>query len=301
MRSKGTRSTGSERKKRQILLLLYLATMLLCLVSSHRKHVPAYALERPRLAKSRRIDCWDIMVTVTVGMDEMFVNWLHWYDSLGCCHRLFVCTPDDEVEAKYRTVNRSDIVFVKEEVLFRSVKQTSVAYGTPEYKALMSHRPRSIMTLMRRFNISKLLFADIDSVWLGDPVEFFLPGYDLIASVDGFSGQAPFICGGFVAYISTPKTWELLQAWNKELQVTPQHNQPMLNSLVRRLRVRVLALPSLHFPSGKMFFERNTRKYAVVVHANFMVGRERKVKALKEAGLWAVSTHNHTSSAGTLL
>lgn len=139
---------------------------------------------------------------------------------------------------------------------------------------------------MELFNISKLLFTDVDTVWLADPVLFFQAGYDMIASVDAYVDNKPYYCGGFVAYISTGETWQFLRAWQSELDKEPQHNQPVLNSLLPTSGVKVLALPSLQFPSGKLYFEEKIRKYAIVVHANFMVGKERKINSLKTAHLW---------------
>mmetsp|Transcript_2149 Transcript_2149/g.7152 ORF Transcript_2149/g.7152 Transcript_2149/m.7152 type:complete len:370 (+) Transcript_2149:191-1300(+) len=240
----------------------------------------------PRLT-ARNKTCWPIMVTVSSGVEDLFHNWMYWYNRLKPCHRLYVHAEDSRIHRSLQVIydNHNFVLLSSEEDLHTN---RGLRYGTIEYKSLMSRRPRDVMNVMKRFNLTKILFTDVDTVWLSDPAPFLLPGYDMIASVDAFTHQTPYFCGGFVAYMSTERTWELLQAWSKELQIQPQHNQPVLNKFIAQGRVQILALPSAQFPSGRLYFHQQRKDHAVVVHANFLQGTEAKTQELKRSLLWHV-------------
>jgi rhamnogalacturonan II specific xylosyltransferase len=100
----------------------------------------------------------------------------------------------------------------------------------------------------------------------------------------------------FIRY--NQRTMALMAAWHEALfRLTPGRdvNQYVFNEVLRdqflsQLRVRVL--PAEAFPSGALYFNQNWREELAgppsVVHNNFIIGRERKLRRFKDLGLWLI-------------
>ena len=77
------------------------------------------------------------------------------------------------------------------------------------------------------------------------------------------------------------------------------HEQRYLNYLVSKNDsvVRVKGLDMTLFPSGRDYFDKHKPQAAgvepVVIHNNYIVGKEKKQRRFAETGLWRVDAEKH--------
>jgi hypothetical protein len=116
-------------------------------------------------------------------------------------------------------------------------------------------------------------------------------------------------CTGLLAVKANRKTLELVSTWEAALKKRPDIDQHVFNSVysdVYRYRTveennsakgaistvipYVQPLSQKLFPNGRDYFSKNftkeDRDNVVQVHANFMMGHDKKKDRLKEFGLW---------------
>lgn len=133
-----------------------------------------------------------------------------------------------------------------------------------------------------------VIYTDVDTVWLADPRMYFKGDYEVWTSLDR---QVQY-CTGFIACMSTERTKDFLHKWDAALKEKPQLNQKIYNALISNATpsVKHTHLPVHQFPSGNLYFRgvwSQKRKYAVVVHNNFIIGGgNRKICRFKKFGLW---------------
>jgi len=181
-------------------------------------------------------------------------------------------------------------------------------YGSEAYKMMMSQRPRYISSLIE--DKCSVLFSDIDIVWLQNPfsvirnvgfaeANMYLTA-DSIADTPRNRKHPPPLTynGGFVFFQPTQFTKEVVREWSAHLKAHPGPNQPVLNAvLAKKGMTGVVVLPGDQFKDRVRADARWSD--AVLVHANWLVGHEEKVKWLNARDLWKPAETKATSSDGS--
>ena len=225
---------------------------------------------------------WITVVTVSSGFWDMFENWMHHFESVRTGMQVTVISEDDRTAAKLRDVH--GISSIRGE--HSAVSSMALKYDTGEYRRLVSRRAKYLLDVMKSNPGAHVLYSDIDTVWLADPRPYLTGSVDVWGSVDDVIHGKPYICTGFLGFRPTSATRRLLSAWQGQLQ-SPQLNQPVFNELIIKQNVSVQPLPSRHFPAGNAYFSKTAdRHLAIVVHNNFIQGKERKIARFRMAGLW---------------
>jgi hypothetical protein len=154
----------------------------------------------------------------------------------------------------------------------RQYSNTEAAvYNSSIYRSIVSDRATHLLNLicslpekdqsnklwsLDEVNRWVVVYSDIDTVWLEDPVpiiqstlfEAYDPSdsssprqqqllkYDILASVEerNVRGYETYYCTGFLVFACTPSSISFLSRWEKELQLNPQLNQPIFNSLLQK-------------------------------------------------------------------
>jgi len=214
---------------------------------------------------------------------------------------------DSEHEAqKAETQARESHKDPSDSALIEMPMPASWKYGSEAYKTMMSQRPRYISSLVAES--CSVLFSDIDIVWLRNPfaeIEKMNDGqanmYITADSVEDTEKNrkhlpAPTYNGGFVFFQPTLFTQEVVKEWKDKLKRTPGPNQPALNAvLARKGMTGVAVLP------GEVFKDRVRADArwddAVLVHANWLVGHEEKLKWLQARDLWMPAEMEATRAA----
>ncbi|GJP56876.1 hypothetical protein CLOM_g15923 [Closterium sp. NIES-68] len=123
------------------------------------------------------------------------------------------------------------------------------------------------------------------------------------------NGQ-PLFCSGFLFFRPTAATKSLVGNWAFRMAKLGRQaglDQDHLNSVMQwmfqgRVLPRLGVLPPLQFPSGELMqrhwevFEE-VRPRVVMVHANYLTGKEAKIAGLKRAGVWRVKEEGNATTA----
>jgi rhamnogalacturonan II specific xylosyltransferase len=249
---------------------------------------------------------WIVLVEVSDGYYDFFLNWLSFYEKLDISRtlELVVIAEDDVVQQKIER----DIVPHKPKINIRlqrgglSINTNALDFSTQEYRALVSARPTHIkQQLEDGYNV---IYADIDAVWRSDPLPFLVPVLyrkDAMLQVEYDSCYwnqkiKPCYCTGFIALQSNERTIQLMQDWREALAAKPKLNQPAFNDVLfqtqKKTGIRHAPLPRWAFPNGNDYYEvfdDAQRAKAVVIHNNFMVGHDKKRNHFITEGLWNVA------------
>ena len=267
---------------------------------------------------------WTALLTVTDGFYDFFLNWLAYYKQLSpppAFNKLIIIAEDDAVLQKIQKlqqrgilpsafqIERSELELTKKSVMRKKNEYAALSYESSNYNKLVSTRAGQILTrLQKGMNI---LYTDVDTVWLSNPL-FYVddPQYsdmDFIAQSDGIREGQTWYCTGFMAIRSNKRSIDLMKRWNAALQ-TPQLNQPVFNELVqkatRQLQLRHAALSLDEFPYGEMYFDYDNfiekRSEVAVVHNNYIIGHDVKKERFMRHGLWMLDEKN-SNPADTLV
>ena len=170
-------------------------------------------------------------------------------------------------------------------------------HGTPKYKVLVNKRAKYILDLLK--DGYDVVFNDVDSVWLQDPLPYLDNDYDLCAQLDQY-WKPKYICAGFMYYKSCNNTIQLVE---KLIDMMKNHkdaipDNTLLNTIIRKRMIKNLKLKHFDankFLSGMYYFDDNWRRKhtqvldPVMIHNTFAFGHDSKVERFQRLGLWYVN------------
>jgi hypothetical protein len=229
-----------------------------------------------------KISNWTILLEVNNGAFDLFRNWYNYFLKLSVRYTVIVIAEDDIVfkslqSDSYKSirVHRSDYISIS----------NATAYNTTLFRKLMSVRATHLLIYLPFTHY--LLFSDVDTVWLHDPIPYFRGNYDLWMPLD-----KKMYCAGFFVTKSNSKTTSLVQKWEYQLKEQESVNQIVFNNLIHMTKeVNVATLNKSFFPSGEEYFNRfseDDRAKVVIVHNNFIKGIDKKIDRFKSFNLWSV-------------
>jgi Nucleotide-diphospho-sugar transferase/Polysaccharide biosynthesis len=246
---------------------------------------------------------WVVLVEVSDGFYDFFVNWLSFYQKLHLGLRVVVIAEDDMVHDKLQreiSNNHTSLLSVVRSAVVLD-QSAGFDYNTTNYKAMVSARPLHILHQLRQGR--HVIYSDIDTVWRSSPLPFLSsvmaePVHDALFQVDLDESYIkphykPFYCTGFMALRTNRRTRKLMVEWQRALRSKPDLNQPVFNNILRQKSdVRHAPLPRDTFPNGRDYFVNYTsaqRQATVIVHNNFIIGRDIKRDRFIEHGLWSAA------------
>ena len=253
-----------------------------------------------------------VVVTCSAHYTDLFENWLAWLARLGLLDEVgLVAIAEDGVAYDYlaawaaagppgswRRAVRSDFAGASGAPL-----AGELGFETPGFARLMARRAaylasqlealRRLPTWAADLDGSRLVFSDLDVVWLADPRPF-LAGEGCDAWAQTQHRERKLLNPGFLALRPTPGAHALLSDWAKRLAAAPpQRNLPVFNDAVRGLlgAAKTCALPPETFASAKRTFNRprwsaKSPRGVVTAHANWIDGHDAKKAALVRADAW---------------
>ena len=259
---------------------------------------------------------WVTVVTVSDWYADLFENWLFWYRQLDLGMETIVIAEDKVVFEKYCNSSEFETIHFSnrevsacltlsfgqkqsENMFFQITNSTGINmnFKQPGFNSLTSRRPYYLLKLLK--NHTNIIYSDIDTVWMKDPRPYFKGHLDFWAQIDGvidgipyFEGYIPFICTGFLALRSTKKSVKMLRQWLRVIKTDPlkHQDQEVIQKIAFELSVDFGVLPMKYFPNGNIYFKsmsRQERNEVALVHNNYIVGKERKIKRFKDFHLWA--------------
>ncbi|XP_030829428.1 UDP-D-xylose:L-fucose alpha-1,3-D-xylosyltransferase 3 [Strongylocentrotus purpuratus] len=230
-----------------------------------------------------------VLITSNKAFMDFAENWLESVHRLESRLNIFAIAED---MVAYRTFLRyPDVTTVMTQ---RAVSpQKRLAYLSHDYNVLINKRPVYIYRLLAKGR--DVLFSDVDTVWLKDPLPHLDGDYDVVLQVDLRVPKVVY-CAGFIFFRATNASrafvWEWIDRIHKARDNIP--DQKILNELLEEnfgdLRVKVL--DSALFPNGALYFDDKWRRTQtvkpVIVHNNWIEDHDEKVLRFKSHGFWFI-------------
>ncbi|KAJ4779478.1 Glycosyltransferase [Rhynchospora pubera] len=204
--------------------------------------------------------------------------------------------------------------------------QTAHKFGSQGFFNFTSRRPRHLLQILDLgYNV---MYNDVDMVWLADPFPYLVETHDVYFTDDmaavkpldhphglpppGKKGR-PYICSCMIYLRPTSGAKFLLKKWIEEMQEQPwskkqkANDQPAFNWALNKTvsQVDMYLLPQAAFPTGGLYFKnktwvRETKRMHVIIHNNYIIGFEKKIKRFREYGLWLADDYSHESPLGKI-
>ncbi|KAK6142753.1 hypothetical protein DH2020_023101 [Rehmannia glutinosa] len=199
-------------------------------------------------------------------------------------------------------------------------------FGSQGFFNFTARRPRHLLQILELgYNV---MYNDVDMVWLADPFSYLKGEHDVYFMDDmayvkplnhshdlpppGKKGRT-YICSCMIYLRPTTGAKLLMKKWIDELQDQPwsrakkANDQPAFNWALNKTsgQVDVYLLPQNAFPTGGLYFKnktwvQETKGMHVIIHNNYIIGFEKKIKRFRDYGLWLVDDHASESPLGKL-
>ncbi|XP_071826146.1 uncharacterized protein [Apostichopus japonicus] len=159
---------------------------------------------------------------------------------------------------------------------------------------LTNKRPTYIKKLLDK-NIN-VLFSDVDTIWLDNPLPYLAGEYDVILQEDNPYPELTYSVG-FIYFKATDISKMFVNQWMEQVakyrDLKP--DQKVLNvELESAVHLKKKILDTELFPNGKNFFERTWRMKhrirPVVIHNNWVETLQDKFDRYDKMGLWLIQS-----------
>ncbi|KAG4999669.1 hypothetical protein AAZX31_08G085900 [Glycine max] len=228
----------------------------------------------------------------------------------------------------YASLDRVNLLWPGHAVLIPPVLDAEAAhkFGSQGFFNFTARRPSHLLKILELGY--SVMYNDVDMVWLADPFPYLQGNHDVYFTDDmtaikplnhshdlpppGKKGR-PYICSCMIFLRPTNGAKLILRKWIEELQIQPwsktvkSNDQPAFNwALMKNAKeVDLYLLPQAAFPTGGLYFKnkawvKETKGMHVIIHNNYIVGFEKKIKRFRDYGLWLVDDHAHESPLGGL-
>jgi hypothetical protein len=130
----------------------------------------------------------------------------------------------------------------------------------------------------------ELCWVDTDIVFVQNPLPFIENKRKVLFQTDEPNGS--HICSGFMVFNDTEECSQMIETCSVYEE---QDDQLLINHIAPNLfKENYEILEPKYFPNGQVYYVMNVKEDAVIVHNNWMVGVETKIKKFKDEGLWYV-------------
>jgi hypothetical protein len=248
-----------------------------------------------------------ILLLATSGYGHMLNNFLCYASQFSSSKYIVVLTPHTDIVELCQRKNISVMIL---SMSFNS----SSSFGSYEYQSLIVQRTAVALDLLN--NGINVIIADIDAVWLRDPLALVLSSLDDSKQDDDIDiavvRDEDEICGCFVVLKSTANTnsfWLKILEEHQQL-VDEASNIKKLKGIFdseQKILTRMLLqkaydgnlhakiLSSDDFPSGLQYFSKSSSLQITtpsVVHNNFIIGLSTKIDRFRRYQLWSLSAND---------
>ncbi|SPQ98680.1 unnamed protein product (mitochondrion) [Plasmodiophora brassicae] len=264
-----------------------------------------------RVAIAKRL----VVAAVNCGYLDFVDNWLASIQALGITNYILIALDMHAYKTLMGAYPDHTILSVTVSESTQNQAQpdpNAREYGSAGFGNVVRSRPEFLLPFLRQGYT--VFYSDIDTFWLGNPFDEIRQGeYDAQGPTDGHPSapddrqDASNICTGMLYLEATYPTIRLLEKWSSLLiQTNAEVNQaPFADALATLVRgdesghtqkIRFNVLERDAYPPGYMYFKKDARwtsmhtykpkRSPVIVHANWVVGKNKKRQILQEKGLW---------------
>jgi len=255
---------------------------------------------------------YSVAVQVNAGYEDLFCNWLHHFRALRSSGELWALAYGDHT---FNAVRRQ---LEPGHVLRATATDdgSQHTFNTPSFNTLALDKIQLIKDVLDRAPQQPVVFTDVDTVWLRNPLDLLpLPPFGIAALPEGYADEKRnatvlyHFCTCFVVARNDQRSRAFLERWQRFVAAASKaqlmneqeaFNRVLLGDQYRRRKLPlnataleasgVFALPHSSLPSGdtKAGVARRDQINAqhAWVHANWLSGHAAKVARLSALGVW---------------
>ncbi|XP_062027397.1 UDP-D-xylose:L-fucose alpha-1,3-D-xylosyltransferase MGP4-like [Rosa rugosa] len=204
--------------------------------------------------------------------------------------------------------------------------QAAHKFGSQGFFNFTSRRPRHLLNILELGY--SVMYNDVDMVWLADPFPYLVGNHDVYFTDDmtpvkplnhshdlpppGKKGRT-YICSCMIFLRPTSGAKLIMKKWIEEMQQEPwsrakkANDQPAFNWALDKnaAQADLYLLSQAAFPTGGLYFKnktwvKETNGMHVIIHNNYILGFEKKIRRFHDYGLWLVDDHAHESPLGRI-
>ncbi|KAG7553318.1 Nucleotide-diphospho-sugar transferase [Arabidopsis thaliana x Arabidopsis arenosa] len=206
--------------------------------------------------------------------------------------------------------------------------KTAYSFGSQGFFNFTARRPQHLLQILELgYNV---MYNDVDMVWLQDPFQYLAGSHDAYFTDDmpqikplNHSHDLPppdqngetYICSCMIYLRPTDGAKLLMKKWSEELQSQAwsesirfkANDQPAFNLALNKTahQVDLYLLSQVAFPTGGLYFSngawvKETKGKHVIIHNNYIIGYDNKMRRFHDYGLWLVDDHALESPLGKL-
>lgn len=127
-----------------------------------------------------------------------------------------------------------------------------------------------------------LCYVDTDIVFKSNPIPIIENNSNVLVQCD-LPGN--LICSGFMVFNNTESCKNLVNECGLN---DVEDDQILINRIAHKYSMNISILNMEQFPNGYVYYQKNIKDKAVIVHNNHMVGIETKINKFKEENLWFI-------------
>ena len=167
----------------------------------------------------------------------------------------------------------------------------NLLYGTTGFNEFMLFKLKIVKEALS--HCEKLVYVDSDIYFYKDPtglLEYVLNNYSLFMQKDS---PGTSVCSGFFGMTNIPKNISLLEntihSMSNRLGKDDWNDQNYISAELYKQKYMPYQLPMHLFPNGHYaFIDKKPLNESYIVHANYLIGIEEKIKKLKEINAYAL-------------
>ena len=147
------------------------------------------------------------------------------------------------------------------------------------FRDVVKYKWRIIQEIYRQHK--ELCWVDTDIVFKENPIELIDNQEEILFQSDS---PGSTLCSGFMVFNSSLECENLIKDCSSN---TEEDDQILVNRIALKKYYNNIALLNEDlFPNGSVYYKENRKENAVIVHNNWMIGVDAKIKHFKEENLW---------------
>ena len=252
------------------------------------------------ILRQSAVDNTIILGEASCGFLEFAENWIMHVQQLNITNFLIIASDS----ASYAHLHASYPAHIIPASLFELAKDMTpgqlLPYGSKAFNQMMCKRISYQQAVLAHGY--RLLWSDLDSVWLQNVLSIIPPGLDFVGA-DDTNGlidaqSSANVCGCLMFWAPSKATHKAMHMWDNQcIGLNGEgDDQQAFNMLwnVGQLKKTLhwYILPQQLFPSGglKVRVKRDNDNdlYPALIHANYLIGHEAKQAFLEERQAWKV-------------
>jgi len=149
------------------------------------------------------------------------------------------------------------------------------------FRNIVRHKWKIINDVQQKH--PNLMWVDTDIVFKENPVEILTGHKEVLFQTDA---PGSTICTGFMVFNETDACRQLVAECGAD---ESDDDQLIMNRIaLEKYNDDIALLSEDLFPNGNVYYQQGKKENAMIVHNNWMVGVDEKVKRFKEEGLWFI-------------